>query len=251
MFSKFYLIVSFLITLSSFSQQSVKIHSHNDYYQQFPFWKAYNNGLNSIEIDVFYKNDSLFVAHEEKEIDVVKTFETLYLKPLKKVFSQKSANHREIQILIDSKTEAYTTLDAIIKVLQNYPELTSNPKIKFVISGARPNIEDYNKYPNFIFFDYQSLDPIPEEYYQKIALISLSFRKYSSWDGVKKLSISDLKKITTVIKKAHSLQKPFRFWATPDTKLVWKTLFELGLDFINTDQPLECSHYFTNKIISD
>ena len=44
---------------------SYKIHSHNDYQQKVPFWNAFANGANSIEIDVFLVDNELFVAHAE------------------------------------------------------------------------------------------------------------------------------------------------------------------------------------------
>ena len=45
-----------------------------------PFWTAYKNGLNSIEIDLFLKNDSLYVTHSESEMDIAdRTIEHLYL----------------------------------------------------------------------------------------------------------------------------------------------------------------------------
>ena len=65
----------------------LRIHSHNDYEQDIPFWTAYKNGLNSIEIDLFLKNDSLYVTHSESEIIAERTIEQLYLNPLSKVAS--------------------------------------------------------------------------------------------------------------------------------------------------------------------
>ena len=67
------------------------IHSHNDYKQDIPFWTAYKNGLNSIEIDLFLKNDSLYETHSESEIIAERTIEQLYLNPLSKVASVNSA----------------------------------------------------------------------------------------------------------------------------------------------------------------
>ncbi|WP_165605835.1 hypothetical protein [Flavivirga aquatica] len=36
--------------------------------QSVPFWNAYANGASSIEIDVFYKESTLYVTHSEEEI---------------------------------------------------------------------------------------------------------------------------------------------------------------------------------------
>ncbi|WP_198027646.1 metallophosphoesterase [Seonamhaeicola sp. S2-3] len=233
-----------LTTSTLVAQKSIKIHSHNDYNQNLPFWKAYGCGLNSIEVDVFLKNEVLYVTHDETDIEEDKTLETMYLKPLSKVVLTHIGNEQNIQLLIDLKSEAYTTLNAIVKTLKKYPELTNNPQLSFVISGFRPSVADYNNYPNYISFDYQRLETIPAESINKVSLISLSFSKFSSWDGLKPMPNKDLKKIESIVKNAHSLNKPFRFWGAPDTPLAWKTFYDLGIDFINTDHPLECSQYF-------
>ncbi|WP_308993918.1 hypothetical protein QLS71_014105 [Mariniflexile litorale] len=227
-----------------YAKQPIKIHSHNDYEQLIPFWKAYNCGLSSIEVDVFLKDNTLYATHTENIIKPNNTFESLYLKPLSKVYSTHLGNEHNLQLLIDLKSEAYSTLEAIESVLKKYPKLTNNPKLTFVISGYRPLVKDYKNYPNYILFDYQSLDPIPTESFNKIALISLSFGKFSSWDGIENVSKSDLNNIKALVNQAHTLNKPFRFWGAPDTKLAWKTFNTMGVDFINTDHPLECSTYF-------
>lgn len=45
---------------------SIKIHSHNDYEQEVPFYEAYSQNVNSIEADVFLKNGELLVGHHEE-----------------------------------------------------------------------------------------------------------------------------------------------------------------------------------------
>ena len=242
--------VIFNVTILS-AQQSFKIHSHNDYSQLLPFWKAYNCDLESIEVDVLYKNNVLYATHTENEIIPDNTLETLYLKPLNKIASTHLEKGKNIQLLIDVKSEAYSTLEAIEKALKKYPELINHPKITFVISGNRPLIKDYKNYPNYILFDYQSLKSIPTESLHKIALISLSYHSFSTWKGLKSIPKADLKKIKNTVNKAHSLNKPFRFWGAPDTELAWKTFYNIGLDFINTDHPLECSNYFRKLTESD
>ena len=79
------------------------IHSHNDYNQKIPFWKAYSCGLNSIEIDVFYKNDSLYVTHSEYEIINNRDIESLYLKPIRKALELEFRNELPLEFLIDIK----------------------------------------------------------------------------------------------------------------------------------------------------
>ena len=229
------------------SEDSIKlgIHSHNDYEQDIPFWTAYKNGLNSIEIDLFLKNDSLYVTHSESEIIADRTIEHLYLNSLSKVASSQLGIKKKLQILIDIKSESHTTLNRLIKTLNYYPEIIDKENISIVISGNRPIPKKYVDYPDFIYFDYQSLYPLEnEKIWNKIALISLNFKKYSSWNGVEDMSVENFKKLDSLVKLAHYYKKPFRFWGTPDNKIAWEVFKELGVDYINTDKPIQVSTYF-------
>jgi alkaline phosphatase len=71
-----------------------KVHSHNDYLQKKPFWTAYQAGAESIEVDVFLKNNTLFVAHSEKEIKEVNTLTAMYFEPISKlILNEKISNY--------------------------------------------------------------------------------------------------------------------------------------------------------------
>ncbi|RTE52053.1 alkaline phosphatase [Arenibacter aquaticus] len=221
-----------------------KIHSHNDYLQNAPFWGAYDHGANSIEVDVFLKNDTLFATHAEEDIISNHTIESLYLEPLQRALDLRLGKQQEVQLLVDIKSETYSTLDKIVSVLESYPKIIKNPNLSFVISGNRPKPEQYQNYPNHILFDYQSLENISDQKaWDKVALISLPFHKFSQWNGKGRLTASDLQKVKAVIEKAHSYNKPFRFWATPDSKTAWKAFHDLGVDYINTDVPDLSSAY--------
>ena len=93
MFRTLVLFVGFIIFFQCKKAQNLiqlGLHSHNDYQQSIPFWTAYESGLNSIEVDVFLKNDSLYVTHSESEIIKDRTIESLYLTPLSKIISSQS-----------------------------------------------------------------------------------------------------------------------------------------------------------------
>ncbi|WP_273568479.1 phosphatidylinositol-specific phospholipase C/glycerophosphodiester phosphodiesterase family protein [Maribacter halichondriae] len=221
-----------------------RIHSHNDYLQNIPFWNAFSSGASSIEADVFLEDNELFVAHTIMEIDTLRNLRNLYLDPLQRSIDRNFIKDLPIQLLIDIKSEPYATLETIIRVLKDYPTITKNNDVSIVISGNRPKPTEYDNYPDFIHFDYQSLDEISDpSILEKIALVSLSFRKLSLWNGEGQLQLEDIDKISFVIKKANAMGKPFRFWATPDSETAWKTLSLLGIEFINTDDPIGCAKY--------
>ncbi|WP_303317058.1 alkaline phosphatase [Flavivirga abyssicola] len=244
----------FLIVSNVSVSQNTYIHSHNDYKQDIPFWRALTSGANSIEIDVFLQQQNLYVAHSKQEIAPKRTIESLYLKPLKVALEMKHREHQSLYLLIDIKSEATTTLNKLITVLKRYPSIINNKNIKIIISGNRPLAKDYSKYPDFIFFDWQKAEK-PESFinWEKVAMISLDFKAYSGWNGKGRLTHKDYNQVTTIISKAKATKKPLRFWGTPDSKSAWKVFLELGVDIINTDKPYECVNYiesFPNRLIT-
>lgn len=207
--------------------QSYKVHSHNDYEQEVPFWKAFSPGVSMVEANVFLIDGQLMVAHEKEHILQERTLERLYLDPLKESLELGLMSDRTLQVLIDVKSDATTSLDAIVQTLEDYQSITGNEKISFVISGNRPKPAIYINYPDFISLDYQSLEPINDvKVLDKIGLISLNFRSFTDWNGKGRLTKEDLEKGTHVVEKSHSLRKPFRFWATSDSKIAWKAMVD-------------------------
>ena len=226
----------------SFAQQKAtyKVHAHNDYAQEFPFWEAYIGGANSIEVDVFLKNNRLYVTHSENEIKEANTLEQLYLEPLKQL--QQEGRLRSLQLLIDIKSGAEVTLKAITKAIEKQ-NLDQVEGLRFVISGNRPVAEAYSEYPDFIQFDHQNLDDLKSIDLSKVALVSVNYTNYSVWNGFGNMVAPELEKVKEAIAKAHAVNKPFRFWASPDTKIAWTRFANLGVDYINSDKPAEAVSY--------
>ena len=137
------LFISSILIVKAQEKKAFRIHSHNDYHQNIPFWNAFSNGLTSIEVDVFLENDSLFVTHGKSEIVRDRTIENLYLQPIQKVIDLKLGALDKLQLLVDFKSEAYPTLNKLIATLQKYPVIINDPRISIVISGNRPKPEEY------------------------------------------------------------------------------------------------------------
>ncbi|WP_405380775.1 alkaline phosphatase [Maribacter sp. LLG6340-A2] len=235
--------------------QNPKVHSHNDYKQPLPFYGAFAAGVHSLEVDIFLVDNTLMVAHEVNEVTPLATLERLYLQPLVEMEERGQLANRTLQVLIDIKTDAVPTLNALVESLQEYPVITDHENITLVVSGNRPPLAKYVDYPKYIFFDYQNTAPVQDAgILDKIAMVSLSFRQFSEWNGKGRLTAEDYSKVSGVIAKAHELNKPFRFWATPDSKTAWKAFTDLGVDLINTDMPYECVSYvstLSNRVVEN
>ncbi|UFH53048.1 phosphatidylinositol-specific phospholipase C/glycerophosphodiester phosphodiesterase family protein [Spirosoma sp. KNUC1025] len=238
-----HLVVSFAAT-TAFAQ---KIHAHNDYAQPKPFVNAYEQRADFIEADVWLQDGKLVVSHDKPQANAP-TLDSLYLKPIARLFEQnkgKPSSDRDytFSLVVDVKDNPTDVLPKLIDLLQQ--NLTSfsrsaNPKaVQVIVSGNRPKIEKYLDYP-LIQFDGRPSEVYDQETLQRVALISDNFRSYSQWNGTGELSDLDRDKLKRVIKRAHSDSKPIRFWAIPDNPVGWKQLKKLGVDILNTDKVAEC-----------
>ena len=221
-------------------------HAHNDYVHPLPFYTAYNAGFGSIEADIFLKNGRLYVAHDTGSINTKRTLESLYLNPLQVAIKRNkgkvyASGSKQLLLLIDLKTEAVSTLDALIRVLQEYHGLTDCRSLKIVITGNQPEVSRLTSYPAYISFDGKLNVDYPEDALQKVALFSEDFRKFSSWKGEGPLSADDQEKIRQAVAAAHAKKRPIRFWAAPDDVNAWLQLMELNVDYLNTDKIAELS----------
>ena len=67
---------------------------------------------------------------------------------------------------------------------------------------------------------------------------------FTQWTGERPLTQKEKNEVTAIIGKMKKLNKPIRFWASPDTPLAWETLHKLGVDFIGTDMPNAACLFF-------
>lgn len=242
---KFIYYCFFLVIIKSAGAQPAhytvaNAHSHNDYEKQIPFWTAYNAGFGSIEADIYLQEDRLYVAHEEKDLVNKRSLEQLYLKPIQAcIEKQKGYTYadtaRQLQLLIDIKTDSVATLNRLITVLKNYPTLINNRSLKIVITGSRPSAEKFLTYPSYILFDGNLGTQYSKATLTKIAMLSSSFKNYSQWNGTGIIAEKEKAQLAAEIEKAHALHKPVRFWAAPDIMNAWKQFIHFKVDFINTD----------------
>jgi alkaline phosphatase len=129
-----YLLIFLPICLFAQENPDFKLHSHNDYLRNVPFWEAYSVPCQSIEVDVILENNQLMVAHERQSIKPEHTLQSLYLDPIRKAKEMNAGENPEFQLLIDLKTAAIPTLKLLITQLENYRDLLAtaeNPKETF------------------------------------------------------------------------------------------------------------------------
>lgn len=228
------------------------LHSHNDYTRNHPFAQAYGLGFGSIEVDLFLKDGELFVAHEYQEIAADRTFDKLYLQPILKAFADSEDGYLypeqgQLQLLIDPKTGGQAVLKVLTEKLKPHRNLFDskhNPKaVKIVISGNRPAPENFHLYDEIFFFDGELDKTYTAAQLERIGLFSAPFPRFSEWNGLGRLTHPDYRKVKTTVDSVHRLGKKIRFWAAPDTKTTWYEWIKMGIDYINTDQPMAAAAF--------
>ncbi|HPN58970.1 MAG TPA: alkaline phosphatase, partial [Chitinophagaceae bacterium] len=216
-------------------------HSHNDYEQATPFWSAWKQGFGSIEADIFLHQGVLLVAHEKSQLKNQFTLDSLYLAPLQKCILQNKGqvytdSSRFLQLMIDIKTEARSTLSVLAETLKKYPVLINCPTLIITISGNRPDPNDFFNWPTWIHFDAVPGTIYPTTALAKVEMFSDNFKNYSSWNGKGRIPESEKTVLQSLIEKTHQAGKKIRFWNAPDGLNSWYAFTSMGVDYINTDQ---------------
>lgn len=228
-------------------------HAHNDYEHPLPFYTAYNAGFGSIEADILLYGGRLYVAHDTAGIRPQRTLQSLYLDPLQKAVQKNKGqaytdSSKRLFLLIDLKTPAAPTLNALLEALQPYKTITACPSLQLVITGNQPDVSGLTSYPPYLYFDGDLNKTYTPEALARVALFSYDFRKYTEWKGAGLLPDSARKKIEAAVTKAHTLNKPVRFWAAPDSPNAWRQLMNLNVDYINTDNISGFSTFLKQRV---
>jgi alkaline phosphatase len=244
-----------LLFKSNAQYTTLNAHSHNDYENNPPFWLAYNNHFGSIESDIWAINGELFVAHYEKDILPARTLDSLYIKPIVRIFRQNGdkawrGNPNTFHLLIDLKTPVEPTLSMLIQKLKQYPD-AFNPRInksaiRIVITGNRPEPAEFRNYPDFIFFDGDLEQKYSKMQLKRIALYSANFKDFSSWNGAGDIIDNEKIRLEAIIDSVHSMKKKIRFWNSPDDINAWNTFMKMKIDFINTDHIVRLAEFLNN-----
>lgn len=209
-------------------------HSHNDYEQPRPLRDALALGFDSIEADVWLVDGRLLVAHEAAQVRPDRTFESLYLDPLRAWVKLPGA--RPLILLIDVKTEAVATHAVLDTVLEKYPDLAAH--VHFIISGNRARDVMALQSPRRAAMDGRMDDLATAVPADLIPLVSDNWAKFFAWRGEGDFPAADRERLRQFVAQARSRHRLLRFWNTPNRPEVWRVLREAGVDVIGTDDLL-------------
>jgi len=217
-------------------------HAHNDYDHAHPLFDALRFGFTSVEADVHLKNGRLLVAHNGPAKDT-KNLQILYLAPLDSLLRKNGGvifpgYNGTFYLMIDCKTDAVDTYQAIARAVSEFPALlckAAGCPVKIFLSGNRPmNVITKEGYKGI------ALDGRPEDLgkgfsTEMMPVISDHYSNWSGWKGETAPSAHELDRIRSLAELVHAEGKKLRLWAIPDHRLAWAELSKAGVDLINTD----------------
>ena len=226
----------------------VRAHAHNDYEHPRPLLDALACGFGSIEADVHLVDGRLLVAHDRKAVKPERTLEALYLDPLRERVKQNGGRvYRSgptIILLIDVKSEAVATYEALHAVLKNYAAMltvfrdgvTTPGAITVIVSGSRAPAVMAAQALRYAAMDGRIDDLNGQTAPALIPLVSDNWQKVFSWRWTGPIPADEARKLKALVEQAHAQGRQLRFWNTPDNPATWSVLYGAGVDLINTDQ---------------
>ena len=261
--------IALLLVLVSFSRGTlaqqpavmplVRAHAHNDYEHARPLLDALERGFCSVEADIWLTPEGLLVAHDRRDLKAGRTLQAMYFDPLReRVKANGGRVYRggpTFYLLVDVKSEAEATYQALDRVLAEYADMLTvfadgkieEKGVTVVLSGNRAS-EAVAKQPR----RYVGIDGRPEDLERNppkelYPWISANWTLLFGWRGEGALPADEGQRLREYVRKAHSQGRKVRFWATPEKTALWRELVDAGVDYINTDKLDELKSFLKDE----
>jgi hypothetical protein len=208
---------------------------------------ALHHGFTSVEADIFLAGDKLLVGHSRPELKPERTLEALYLKPLlRRVRENGGRVYRggpAFTLLIDIKSDGEKTYDALSRLLARYGEMLTTVRegkpekkaVTAVISGNRAWKRIAADKVRYAGVDGRLSDLDSDLPDHLMPLISDHWGRNFTWRGTGPMPAAERTKLEDIVSRAHLKGRRVRFWATPESRALWRELCSAGVDHINTD----------------
>lgn len=247
-----------------------KIHSHNDYWRDVPFYSALSVGAISVEADVWLYNDTLHVGHEESALTDARTFDSLYIQPILSVLKRQNptskfvggqthngvfdtTSDQTLYLFVDLKTDGETTMPAVVKALQPLREggwltkyngsAVTRGAVTVIGTGNTPldQVAGVNDRDYFFDANLALLNSSQSNITKEISPIaSTQFSRYIGSATTNGLNDTQISLLKSQIDLASSKGIGARYWDTPAwpdsaRNNVWIELVNAGVALLNAD----------------
>jgi hypothetical protein len=236
----------------------IHAHAHNDYLHKRPLFDALDQGFCSVEADIFLVKGALLVAHERWDVRPERTLEKLYLDPLRDRIKANGGrvyrNGPPVWLLIDVKSEAKSTYEALDQVLRRYADIISAVRhgkfeqkaITVVVTGNRARAEIMAPKERLAGIDGRLTDVYSDVPSHLMPWISDRWSSHFRWRGDGPMPPEERQKLKDLVERAHRHGRLVRFWDTPEKTAFWQEQRAAGVDLINTDQLLKLQAFLNH-----
>lgn len=220
-------------------------HAHNDYQRNKPLFSAIDNGIPSIEVDVFLHDNKIVVAHHAIALSCRPSFEESYLIPLIQRVEKNNGkvflDSTPLILMIDLKRNKDSLTLRLYDLLLKYKNLirsksTPNSPLIIMLSG-HPTIQLIRSLEHEIFVVDGNLCHLEEHVdVDFIPRVSMNYRKTFSWRGMGKMNQKDSERLKTLVEQATKNRQKLRFWSMPNRRRIWYTFSKYPEVIINIDR---------------
>ena len=231
-------------------------HAHNDYEHEKPLLDALSRGFTSVEADIYLIDGELYVAHDFPRPENRRTLKELYLEPLRRRIAENggvvyAGESTPVFLMIDVKSEAEATYQALKNQLAGYADLLNYPRhpgpVTVILSGNRATETVRNDPARRVGIDGRPADLEKKYVADLMPLISDNYANVLGWRGEGKIPRAERRRLKSLTKQAHTRGMKVRLWASPENEAVWKVLRKAGADLISTDQLERLCHFFNGQ----
>ncbi len=257
--TKIGLIIALIFLLSSckphqkaiiIGEPNYRSHSHNDYRHKRPLYDALENGISSVEIDIYRFAGKLWVCHWPTGIIRFRKIQDWYLEPIRKILNSKDGfiykKGEPFYIMIEMKTKTKRTFPLLKKVLAQYKDILttySNDSIfqkPIVVSILGNKDDDYWLKDSLRFYGIElsinyACDSLNPYLYTQFRMHAGSPNNLSTQYYI------------NAIECAHKQHRRIRANAGEDIEYNWKALLISGIDFIHTDDLIGVNKFLKNR----
>lgn len=205
-----------------------RAHSHNDYEQPRPLADALDYGYRSVEVDVWWADGRILVAH--RPFSFRGSLEELYLDPLQARVDRLGSVHGDglpFHLWIDLKESSVELTEALRAVLERYPMFASfgddgearGPVVAILtgkeaakarlvsLAGRRRACRDSNRF--------SERDPPTDGRWTWYAL---RWGDYFAWDGRRGMADAERLRLRALVQTVHRKGRKLRLYHTPETE---------------------------------
>jgi hypothetical protein len=254
-------LVAIALAVQTFAAEPLaRAHAHNDYAHPRPLEDALDHGFRSVEADVWLVDGALLVAHDLRDTRPGRTLQRLYLDRLRAFAKAQSkeapaTTAPPFTLMIDVKSEAMATWDALRDVLKVYADILTrfegdriHPNaITVVVSGNRAEAAVRAEPVRFAALDGRLPDLESNPPVALVPLVSDNWTRHFTWRGTGSMPDDERAKLRAIVTRAHAQGRRLRFWAAPDNPAGWKELSDASVDLINTDKLAELRKFLSER----